>query len=406
MQLYKQINISDYDYNLPDQRIAKYPLDKRDSSKLLIGINSKFSQSSFANITDYLPENSLIVFNDTKVIKARLHFAKETGSQIEIFCLEPLIPADYSMSLSSTNSCSWKCLVGNNKKWKTGILIKDLVVEGITLKLCAERIQQFGNAFEILFSWNNSQVCFAQILEAAGNIPIPPYLNRESESIDESRYQTIYGQNQGSVAAPTAGLHFTDNVFKTLNDKNIKTDKVTLHVGAGTFQPVKAEFILDHEMHTEHFNISRENINLLKIYLGNISVVGTTTVRTLESFYQIALQIWRNPEKLDNNFTVTQWEAYENDFDEINTAKLLQNVIVWMDNNGFNEINCATSIMIVPGYKFRFTNRLITNFHQPKSTLLLLLAAFTGNSWKDAYKFAMENDFRFLSYGDSCLFIK
>jgi len=401
----RHINICDYDYNLPESAIARYPLDKRDDSKLLVSRSNVLSSDVFRNISDYLPANSLIVFNNTKVINARLHFTKDTGSKIEIFCLEPLNPIDYSISLSSNSSCSWKCLVGNNKKWKNGILTKNLQIRNLNFTLSVSRIATIGNAFEILFNWDNSDIIFSEILEVYGNIPVPPYLNRESESIDTIRYQTIYSTLQGSVAAPTAGLHFTTEVFNNLTKKNIKREQVTLHVGAGTFQPVKAEVIADHEMHTEHFIITKENIISLIENVGNITVVGTTSVRTLESLYQIAVQLSNNPQKSDNDFFVSQWEAYEtNILNHISVTGLLNNLISWMSEKNYEYLNCSTQIMIIPGYKFKLTDRLITNFHQPKSTLLLLLAAFTGDGWKDAYQYALENNFRFLSYGDSCLF--
>ncbi len=405
MQIYKQINIDNFDYNLPDSKIAKFPELIRDRSKLLVNNKGKVSQTFFFNIVDYLPENSLIVFNDTKVIKARLNFTKATGSGIEIFCLEPISPADYSLSFASTTSCVWKCLIGNNKKWKTDKLEKKILIASQQIILTAERKQKIDNAFEVEFSWNNNNVCFSQIIENFGDIPIPPYLNRDNQVIDNTRYQTIYGINQGSVAAPTAGLHFSENVFQNLKNKNIKTDKITLHVGAGTFQPIKTNFIYEHKMHTEHFVITKNNVENLINNLSKIIVVGTTTVRTLESLYQIALQIYQNNEIDSNNFQVRQWEAYEDKLSKISTYQLLKNLLDWMNIHKFEQLNCATSIMIIPGYKFQLTNYLITNFHQPKSSLLLLLAAFIGDSWKEVYQFALNNNFRFLSYGDSCLFI-
>jgi S-adenosylmethionine:tRNA ribosyltransferase-isomerase len=401
----RQIKINEYDYYLPDEKIAKYPLTKRDDSKLLVMRGNDISSDTFKNICKYIPANSLLVFNDTKVIKARLIFMKETGSSIEIFCLEPINPVDYSMSLSSNITCSWKCLVGNNKKWKSGDLTKTIKIGNIQFDLTATKKLNIGNAFEIQFSWKNPNIIFSEILEAFGNIPIPPYLNRNSEDIDNSRYQTIYSKNKGSVAAPTAGLHFTEEVFESLRKNNVQHDSVTLHVGAGTFQPVKTELISDHEMHTEHFVITRKNIESLLKFNNNITVVGTTSVRTLESFYQVALQIYQDNNKSDNNFFVSQWQAY-NQINAISKNELLENVLVWMQSNGFEQLNCATQIMIVPGYEFRFTNRLITNFHQPKSTLLLLLAAFIGDEWRNAYKYAFDNEFRFLSYGDSSIFIR
>lgn len=399
-----QININDYNYSLPDEKIAKYPLEKRDASKLLVMKDKAISQDVFKNVCNYIPANSLIVFNNTKVIKARLHFTKDTGSKIEIFCLEPVNPIDYSLSLSSNNTCSWKCLVGNNKKWKSGKLTKHIKINDISFTLFVSKIATLGNAFEVLFEWDNNDIIMSEILEAFGNIPIPPYLNRESESIDNSRYQTIYSKLQGSVAAPTAGLHFSDAVFNSFKDKKIEPESVTLHVGAGTFQPVKADYISEHEMHTEHFIITKHNIEQLIKYYGNITVVGTTTARTLESFYQVAIQVFKNPNKTDNNFSITQWEAYYKNVGIPETTELLKKTLSWMNLNNFEQLNCSTQIMIIPGYTFNFTDRLITNFHQPKSTLLLLLSAFIGDEWKNVYDFALENNFRFLSYGDSSIF--
>lgn len=404
MKDYKQININNYNYDLPENKIAKYPKANRDESMLLIKNKDSISQSVFKNITDFLPTNSLMFFNNTKVINARLFFQKETGSIIEIFCLEP-IPINYSNALNSTKQCTWKCLVGNNKKWKSGNLKKNININSQNFELKIEKKQQLGNAFEIEFTWDNENIIFYQILENSGNVPIPPYLNRESESIDNQRYQTIYGEKQGSVAAPTAGLHFTETVFQNLEAKNIKTDNITLHVGAGTFQPVKTTTVAEHKMHTEYFIVSKSNIENLLAYLGKTIVVGTTTVRTLESLYHIAVQIYFNKNKKDNYFEINQWEAYVEKKENIPTETLLKNMLNWMNENNLEQINCSTSIMIVPGYKFQFTNQLITNFHQPQSTLLLLLAAFIGESWKEVYEYALTNNFRFLSYGDACLFL-
>jgi len=403
-----QININDFDYLLPEEKIAKYPLESRDNSKLLIMDGKSISQSTFKNINNYLPANSLIVLNDSRVIKARLLFTKETGSHIEIFCLEPANPADYNMSLSSNNSCSWKCLVGNNKKWKSGEISKIVQIKDFVTKITATRIKSIGNTFEILFTWDNKDILFSEILEAFGKTPIPPYLKRQSEEIDTTRYQTVYSKSKGSVAAPTAGFHFTDEVFSLINQKNIHREYITLHVGAGTFHPVKAENISEHQMHTEHFVISQSNIeNLIKFY-GNITVVGTTTVRTLESLFAVACKVFINKNIIDNHFFIEQWEAYRDVNQELrkDIVNLLKNLLEWMKANKFEQLNCITQIMIIPGYNFVFTNRLITNFHQPKSTLLLLLSAFIGNKWKEAYDYALRNNFRFLSYGDSCLFLE
>ena len=408
MELAGQININDYDYNLPYDRIAKYPLTKRDSSKLLIGKDSNYSQDKFLNISDYLPANSLLVFNNTKVINARMHFAKETGAVIEVFCLQPISPIDYSLALATNTKCSWKCLVGNNRKWKSGSLTKKLEIQGQELSITISKLQQIGNTFEILFEWDNPNIHFSDILENSGDIPIPPYLNRKSEDSDKITYQTIYSKLQGSVAAPTAGLHFTDEVIKRIQSKNIKTDFITLHVGAGTFHPVKTDNAAEHKMHTEYFIINRNNIKNLIDNFGNITLVGTTSVRSLESLFVIACKVYNNPENITNEFQINQWEAYD---ESINTLKnrsleILKHLYNWMQEHKLEQLNCSTQIMIVPGYKFVFTNRLITNFHQPKSTLLLLLAAFIGErEWQTAYKYALDNEFRFLSYGDSCVFL-
>ncbi|HNQ67387.1 MAG TPA: S-adenosylmethionine:tRNA ribosyltransferase-isomerase [Bacteroidales bacterium] len=401
------ININDFDYSLPEERIAKYPLDKRDTSKLLIMKNNSISSEIFKNINNYLPSNSLIVFNNSKVIKARLHFNKDTGSLIEIFCLEPVEPINYNQSLSSNKSCCWKCLIGNNKKWKSGELEKKINIKNSEIVLSAIRLKSIGNAFEVQFSWDNPEIVFSEILKEFGEIPIPPYLNRKSEEIDKTRYQTVYSAKEGSVAAPTAGFHFTDEVFSELNQKNITSDYITLHVGAGTFQPVKADNISEHQMHTEHFIISKNNIENLIQYYGNTTVVGTTTVRSLESLFVVACKVFLKKNIIDNHFFIAQWESYYDEIQELrkDAVKLLNNLLEWMKTNKFEQLNCTTQIMIIPGYNFFFTNRLITNFHQPKSTLLLLLSAFVGNKWKEAYDYALKNDFRFLSYGDSCLFL-
>ena len=400
--LESHININDFDYNLPDNKIAKYPLEQRDNAKLLIYNKINFSTDYFYNIPDYFSDKDLIIFNDTKVINARLIFEKETGSKIEIFCLEPLMPADYYTNFAQNQKCKWKCLVGNNKKWKTEILTKKICINNEETVLIAKKIAVFQKSFGIFFEWNNQNITFSQILENYGQIPIPPYLNRDSESIDNTEYQTIYSHFAGSVAAPTAGLHFTDAVFEKLQQKNVSKDFVTLHIGAGTFQPVKTENALEHTMHAEIFVISKHTINNIIQHYGNICAVGTTTVRTLETVYQIAVKVLKNNELNTNYFTVSQFEVYENKAED-SPLKILENLLTWMENNNFTELHCSTQIMLFPSYKFKIINKLITNFHQPKSTLLLLLAAFIGDKWKDMYSFALKNDFRFLSYGDACL---
>jgi len=395
----KNINIEDFNYNLPDERIAKYPLKQRDSSKLLVYRNQQISENTFKNISDELPSDSLLIYNNTKVIQARMHFKKETGANIEIFCLEPHFPTDYNLIFQETQTCQWKCIVGNLKKWKQGELINTINVDNKEIELKANKISHIDKEIIIEFSWNNN-VDFASILEAIGEIPIPPYLNRKSEETDKTTYQTIYSEHKGSVAAPTAGLHFTDSVFSSFKQKNISLNNVTLHVGAGTFKPVQSETIGEHTMHFEHFMVSRTLIEDIKQNFGNIFAVGTTSVRTIESIYIIGLQIL---DGIDTNyFIINQWDAYEYSTD-LSIISVLDAVIEFMDINELETINAQTQIMIVPGYKFKFIKGLITNFHQPKSTLLLLISAITGNNWKNIYNYCLDNEFRFLSYGDSSL---
>lgn len=400
----RNININDYNYDLPDEKIAKYPLDERDMSKLLVFDGDKIEEDRFRNISTHLPAGSLLLFNDTKVINARMIFEKETGARIEVFCLDPISPSDYAQAFAQNCRCSWKCLVGNSKKWKDGRLKKSIIVDGKNLDLYITRVREIGNSFEILFEWDNPDICFSQIIDVAGNIPIPPYLNRNSEDIDKVRYQTVYSHYQGSVAAPTAGLHFTERVMGDLKKCNIQSDAVTLHVGAGTFQPVKTDNAAEHEMHTEHFIVKRTTIEKIVQYLGNITITGTTTVRTVESLFCVGTQIFENKDVDAEEFHVSQWEAYEYK-DKYDVREILENLLSWMTAKGLEYIRCATQIMIVPGFRFRITDRLITNFHQPKSTLLLLLSAFIGDEWRKVYGYALENNFRFLSYGDSCLFL-
>ena len=400
----RNININDYNYDLPDEKIAKYPLDERDMSKLLVFDGDKIEEDRFRNISTHLPAGSLLLFNDTKVINARMIFEKETGARIEVFCLDPISPSDYAQAFAQNCRCSWKCLVGNSKKWKDGRLKKSIIVDGKNLDLYITRVRKIGNSFKILFEWDNPEICFSQIIEVAGNIPIPPYLNRSSEDIDKVRYQTVYSHYQGSVAAPTAGLHFTERVMGDLKKCNIQSDAVTLHVGAGTFQPVKTDNAAEHEMHTEHFIVKRTTIEKIVQYLGNITITGTTTVRTVESLFCVGAQIFENKDVAAEEFHVSQWEAYEYK-DKYDAREILENLLSWMTAKGLEYIRCATQIMIVPGFRFRITDRLITNFHQPKSTLLLLLSAFIGDEWRKVYGYALENNFRFLSYGDSCLFL-
>ncbi len=410
--------IESYNYDLPDERIAKYPLTQRDSSKLLVYKNAKISESRFSDIAEILPENCLLVCNNTRVIHARLVFHKTTGARIEVFCLEPTEPSDYVLSLSSTTGCEWKCMVGNLKKWKEGKLTHTMEVDGKTIQFSAERISTSGNTHQIRFSWDNSTISFSEILEKIGELPIPPYLNRATEESDEETYQTVYSKIEGSVAAPTAGLHFTDAVFNSLKEKNIEMEELTLHVGAGTFQPVKSDDVAQHVMHTETIAVPLETIKHIQRKLGNIVAVGTTSVRTLESLYYVGCPL--NPPKGDLNtrnplsqgrgvggeVKVTQWEPYSLSENPISAYQSLQNIIDYLEKTGQDTLHAETQILIKPGFQFRIINGMITNFHQPKSTLLLLVSAFVGEDWRRIYDFALENDFRFLSYGDSSVLLK
>jgi S-adenosylmethionine:tRNA ribosyltransferase-isomerase len=395
----KDIQISQYDYDLPDIRIAKYPLSQRDSSKLLVYKQGKIDQTVFSSISTHLPPRSLLVYNNTKVIHARLFFQKDTGAIIEIFCLEPIQPSDYQMVFQSTKRCTWKCMVGNLKKWKQGALTLVCDVKGVSIELVAER-DMINSQIHIHFSWNNVGVTFGDILEAIGKLPIPPYLHRESEENDEITYQTVYSKEQGSVAAPTAGLHFTDEVLARLHQTGICTTEITLHVGAGTFLPVKSATIGEHTMHTEMVVISKQTIKHLQASIGNIVAVGTTSVRSLESLYHIGVQV----SKQQYHLSVSQWEPYS-DHQLLSPFEALQAVIQYLNNNGLTEIRFSTNIIILPSYQRKIVTGLITNFHQPKSTLLLLIAAFVGEDWKKMYEYALNNDFRFLSYGDSSLLL-
>lgn len=417
------IYIDDYDYLLPDERIAKFPLSRRDASKLLVYKKSSITESTFSGIAGFLPADSLLVYNNTRVIQARLIFTKDTGAHIEVFCLEPLAPADYAQSLGTNVACVWKCMVGNRKKWKEGVLTKTIVSEGKTCTLTAILLETEGNTHSIHFGWDNPDIHFADILEKAGELPIPPYLHRKTEESDLTNYQTVYSKIKGSVAAPTAGLHFTPEVFESLRDRNIETQELTLHVGAGTFQPVKTRDIAHHHMHTEVISVHKSAIERLMQKLGNIIAVGTTSVRTLESLYYIGIHLTPDPSpivpsqgtseaegsegscKATYNLHVSQWAPYEKHPD-IPATDALQNILNYMEANNLSTLHAETQIMIRPGYKFRVVNGIITNFHQPKSTLLLLVSAFVDGKWKDIYDYALGNDFRFLSYGDSSLLLR
>lgn len=401
----RAIDINDYDYDLPSDRIAQYPVSERDKSKLLVYKENSIVKDIFGNITAYLPHDSLLVFNNTRVIRARIFFQKTTGAVIEILCLEPLAPFDYNLSFSSRESVEWKCIVGNLKKWKSGVLMTPFNYNGKQYKLIAGRIDSDGEAWRIKFSWNSSEISFGEVIESTGHIPLPPYIDREDEAEDIERYQTVYSRIPGSVAAPTAGLHFTDGVFQKIKAAGIKSVELTLHVGAGTFQPVKAKNIYEHDMHSEHFFIDAGVIESLLENYGKIIPIGTTSVRTMESLYWLGAKLIQNPSGTFPFLSLGQWEAYEI-ATTVSVKESLESLLNFLLKENLVYLHASTSIMIVPGYEFRMTSGMITNFHQPRSTLLLLISAFTGNRWKDIYKFALDNRFRFLSYGDSSLLLK
>lgn len=401
----QQIRIEDFDYPLPDQRIAKFPLPQRDNSKLLLYRNGAVSESIFRNITDYLPEGSLLVFNNTRVIQARLLFKKETGAQVEIFCLEPVAPHDYALIFQQTERCSWTCLVGNLKKWKEGTLSKEVIVGEATVTLKAEKKQTCGDSHLIEFSWDHPSCTFADLLDAAGVLPIPPYLHRETEKSDLQTYQTVYSKIKGSVAAPTAGLHFTPEVLADLDAKGFGREELTLHVGAGTFKPVKSETIEGHEMHTEFISVGRSSIQRIMDNLGKIIAVGTTSVRTLESLYYMGVVLASNPDATAEELIIKQWMPYEAAGNRLTATEALQNILNYLDKHHTDQLVTATQILIAPGYAFKIVRGIVTNFHQPKSTLLLLISAFVKGDWMNIYNYALKHEFRFLSYGDSSLLL-
>ena len=435
----EEILIEEFNYPLPDERIAKYPLANRDQSKLLVYRDGQVSEDQFFHIGEYLAPGSLLIYNNTRVIQARLVFHKKVvseyrgttehseplnseatlGARIEIFCLEPLAPHDYQLSLGSTEGCTWKCMIGNAKKWKSGALSLPVQLpSGETITLFAERGEQTGNTFAVHFSWSSPlkgewEGSFAEILDAVGELPIPPYLNRKTEESDKTTYQTVYSRIKGSVAAPTAGLHFTDNVLNNLRQKGIQTAEVTLHVGAGTFQPVKVADANQHTMHTEIIAVPRETIETIIANLGHIVAVGTTSMRTLESLYFLGAQLYTlhhtNPSTSSleersgvSTLSVTQFEPYEKEH-TLSTRDALQAIIDHLEQTNQDILHAETQIMIKPGYAFRIVDQLITNFHQPKSTLLLLVSAFVGGDWHTIYDYALAHNFRFLSYGDSSI---
>ena len=446
----EEILIEDYNYPLPDERIAKYPLAKRDTSKLLVYRDGQVSEDMFARVGEYLPTNSLLIYNNTRVIQARLEFYKNAvpefrssgmtseqaqgatkpstplnnevtrGARIEIFCLEPLSPHDYQLALGATDGCTWKCMIGNAKKWKSGALsLTTTLSSGQEVTLFAEKGEQTGNTFAVRFWWNtpafnlspltsNQNISFAEILDAVGELPIPPYLNRKTEESDKTTYQTVYSRIKGSVAAPTAGLHFTDEVLDGLRAKGVQTAEVTLHVGAGTFQPVKVANANDHTMHTEIIAVPRATIQTLIANLGHVVAVGTTSMRTLESLYFLGAQLYAlcsTPDTLHAALSVAQFEPYEREY-TLTTQQALQAIVDYLDSTNQDVLHAETQIMIKPGYQFHVVDQLITNFHQPKSTLLLLVSAFVGGDWHTIYDYALAHDFRFLSYGDSSILFR
>lgn len=398
----RHIKISDYNYPLPDERIAKFPLPARDQSKLLVYRHGEVSESVFTSLPDYIEPGELMIFNNTKVIQARLHFRKETGALIEIFCLEPVQPNDYALNFQQTSHSAWLCMIGNLKKWKEGPLHREMTVKGKPLTLTATRGECHGTSHWIDFTWNNPEVTFADILEMFGELPIPPYLNRETQESDKETYQTVYSKIKGSVAAPTAGLHFTQRVLDALQKKGADLEEVTLHVGAGTFKPVKSEEIEGHEMHTEYISVSRQTIEKLMAHGGRAVAVGTTSVRTLESLYYIGATISLNPDASQEELHVSQWQPYDT-HPSLTVTEALQHISDYMNRHQIDALHTSTQIIIAPGYDYKIVKKMITNFHQAQSTLLLLVSAFVKGDWHTIYDYALAHDFRFLSYGDSSL---
>ena len=428
----KHLHIADFNYDLPDERIAKFPLAERDQSKLLVYNHGTVSEDVFTSLPAYLPEGALMVFNNTKVIQARMHFRKETGALIEIFCMEPYAPVDYQLNFAQTGSVEWLCMIGNLKRWKSGALSREIVVHGKTLTLTVDRPQLSdseqhltgllhkadGTNHLVRFAWGDDTVSFSEVLEAVGELPIPPYLNRKTEESDLHTYQTVYSKIKGSVAAPTAGLHFTDRVLQAIDEAGIDREELTLHVGAGTFKPVKSEEIADHEMHSEFIVVKRQTIDKLIAHGGHAVAVGTTSVRTLESLYYIGRKLDRNPQASEEDLHVNQWEPYDEmselerqqiasgqvKADEL-TLRYLKNIQEYLERSSLAALHTSTQIIIAPGYTYHIVNRIVTNFHQPQSTLLLLVSAFVNGDWRRIYDYALAHDFRFLSYGDSSILI-
>ena len=417
----RHIRISDYQYDLPDERIAKFPIAGRDHSKLLVYNKGEVGEDVFYHLPDYLPKGALMVFNNTKVIQARMHFRKAdangepTGALIEVFLLEPAEPADYEQMFQATGHCAWYCLVGNLKKWKEGSLTREIRIKDLDLRVTATRGSIHGTSHRIDFQWEvispssylsplTSKVSFAEVIDAMGELPIPPYLNRKTEDSDKTTYQTVYSKIKGSVAAPTAGLHFTPEVLADIDAHGIEREELTLHVGAGTFKPVKSEEMEGHEMHTEFISVRRQTIAKLLNHDCQAIAVGTTSVRTLESLYYMGLKLMANPDLTEDQLHVSQWEPYETSH-TVAPVTALETLASWMDARGLEVLHSSTQIIICPGYDYKIVRMLVTNFHQPQSTLLLLVSAFVGGDWRKIYDYALAHDFRFLSYGDSSLLI-
>ena len=402
----QNINISEYDYPLPDERIAKYPLAERDASKLLVLKDNKIGEDHFHTIGDYLPEKSVLVFNETKVVRARLQFVKDSGAAIEVFCLEPITGnGDYQLAFSASSPVEWHCLVGNSRRWKDGILTMPLLIKGVNVILKAERIEKTDAYSVIRFSWEPADISFAEVLENAGEIPLPPYLHREAEPSDRDRYQTVFAKYEGSVAAPTASLHLTKPLIAKLKEQGHTIEEVTLHVGAGTFRPVATDTIGEHEMHSESIIVKRQCIEHLHENIGRTIIpVGTTSMRTIESAYWIGVMLLEQGFE-ERNLHVNQWFPYQDRTTLPSAKESLEAIMKYLEMHHLDALHATTALMIAPSCPIMITKALITNFHQPKSTLLLLVSALIGEKWKEAYKFALEHDFRFLSYGDSCLFI-
>lgn len=394
------IRIEDFNYELPEERIAKYPLPQRDTSKLLYYTNGTISSSSFNRLPSLIPEGSLLLFNNTRVIHARLRFQKSTGATIEVFCLSPSRPADYTLNFGAHQECVWHCMIGNAKRWKNDALSMRIATPTGSLTLKAQKVGSTSQDTLVQFTWNNPSISFSEVLEYAGTLPIPPYMNRPTEEKDKETYQTVYARVEGSVAAPTAGLHFTENVLDELRDKNIETEEITLHVGAGTFKPVKSEYIGAHTMHSEIISVSYDTIQHIVNNDKTLVVVGTTSMRTIESLYYIGKKLGSQISPSDDLPFVSQWEPYTGASD-IPPKEALRNILNYLQKTGQKRLVASTQIMIAPGYTFHYTDAIITNFHQPQSTLLLLIAAFVGDDWKKIYDYALQHDYRFLSYGDS-----